>query len=326
VGIFTGDTLFVGDVGRTDFYPDESEHVAGLLYDSLQKIKSRAAQAIIYPAHGAGSVCGDGMADREFSTVAHEIKNNPLLAIGNRADFIQQKVAEQHYIPPYFSTMERLNMQGASACFSARIISPVTAKQLVKMHQQGVKLIDVRCIESFLGAHIPSSFCLPVSMITAYIGWLFSPDDRLVIIADDSDMASVAALHLARVGYDNVDYYFSAKIAEVAASGMDFATLNVANAKHVKQLADDNWTLLDVRKVTEYEKIHIAGSEHIFLGHLAKKITDLSPQGHYITMCASGMRATVAAAYLQANGFENIKVFMGSMGAWQGMDFPVEHG
>lgn len=324
VAVFTGDTLFVGDVGRTDFYPQESEHVAGLLYDSLQKIKSRAAAAIIYPAHGAGSVCGDGMADREFSTVQHELKNNPMMGVEDRVEFIHKKIAEHHYIPPYFAEVERLNMQGASAYATPRILSPLESKQLAQMHQQGYLLVDVRNIESYLGAHIPNSFSLPVSMITAYGGWLFASEEKLVIIADDQNMANCAALHFARIGYDNCVYYFSGNLAEVAASGKDFATLSVVNAQQVKQLVEDDWTLLDVRKVTEYEQVHISDSKHVFLGHLADKISELSASDNYITMCASGMRATVAAAYLQANGFTHVKVFMGSMGAWQAQDYPIE--
>lgn len=109
IGVFTGDALFVGDVGRTDLYPDRREEVAGLLYDSLQKIVALGDQAMIYPAHGAGSVCGSGMAEREFSTIGHERLNNPRLQIESRDKFIQFKINENHYQPPYFKLMERLN-------------------------------------------------------------------------------------------------------------------------------------------------------------------------------------------------------------------------
>ena len=105
VGVFTGDALFVGDVGRTDFYPDRREEVAGLLFDSLNKITALGDQAIVYPAHGAGSVCGSGMAEREFSTIGHERLNNPRLLIRDRTEFIRVKVNENHYQPPYFQLM-----------------------------------------------------------------------------------------------------------------------------------------------------------------------------------------------------------------------------
>src|SRR3546814_6284850 len=105
VGVFTGDALFVGDVGRTDFYPDRKREVAGLLFDSLQKILALGDQVILYPAHGAGSVCGSGMAEREFSTLGHERMNNPRLQFSSREAFIDFKVAENHYQPPYFRLM-----------------------------------------------------------------------------------------------------------------------------------------------------------------------------------------------------------------------------
>jgi hydroxyacylglutathione hydrolase len=326
VGIFTGDTLFVGDVGRTDFYPDESEEIAGLLYDSLQKIKSRAPEALIYPAHGAGSVCGDGMADREFSSIQHEMKNNPLLQIKDRSEFIQRKAKEHHYIPPYFSQMERLNSHGASTINTSQGLKPVAAAQLTNLQKQGYKLIDVRSIESFLGAHIDRSFCLPVGMLTAYAGWLFEPEDKLVIIADDYKMAENAAVHLSRIGYDNCAYFCAINLAEVAAGGISFVSTNAVSAKQVKELIEEDWTLLDVRKITEYEQTRILNSEHVFLGHLAKEILNLNTNKNYITMCASGMRASVAAGFLSANGFKNVNVFWGSMGAWKTKDYPVQKG
>jgi hydroxyacylglutathione hydrolase len=323
VGIFTGDTLFVGDVGRADFYPEESYHVAGLLFDSLQKIKSRAKEAIIYPAHGAGSVCGDGMADREFSTVQHEINNNPMMCITDRDDFIQKKIAEHHYQPPYFSKMERLNMQGAKAYAKPQIMTPLSAEQCKNKQQKSYKLLDVRSIESYQGAHLPASFCLPLSMITAYAGWLFNPEEQFIIIADDQKMAGNAALQLARIGYENCHYYHSANLAATAAGGEEIGSIDMVELSKVKELIQDGWELLDVRKITEYQQGHIDGSRHTFLGELSEQIDQLSPNKHYITMCASGMRATVAAGFLKANGFENLRIFMGSFGAWRSAGYPV---
>lgn len=317
VGIFTGDTLFVGDVGRTDFYPQESREVAGLLFDSLQKIKTHAKDAIIYPAHGAGSVCGDGMADREFSTVQHEISNNPMMGIADRNAFIERKTAEHHYQPPYFSKMERLNMQGAQAYSKPKVITPLSAEECKNKQQQDYKLLDVRSIESYQGAHLPASYCLPVSMLTAYAGWLFDPEDQFIIIADDQEMASNAALHLARIGYEHCHYYHGANLAATAAGGDEIESVDMVEVSKVKELLQQGWELLDVRKLTEYQQGHIEGSQHCFLGKLSEQIEQLSANKNYITMCASGMRASVAAGFLKANGFDNLSVFMGSMGAWQ---------
>ena len=314
--IFTGDTLFVGDVGRTDFYPDEADHVAGMLYDSLQKIKKTAKNAIIYPAHGAGSVCGDGMADREFSTVMHEFDNSPALQLDSKDKFIKKKVEEFHYQPPYFKLMEKLNLVGAETTCLPSTLKAISPSEFMK--RDNAILIDIRNVESYLGAHYPDSVCLPLSMITAYAGWLFSSDDEFVIIADDAKSANDAARHFARIGYDNIEYYNVANFPAFAAQGGRYESLAIMSAEKVKNLVEsDEATLLDVRKKNEVGEEKITNSKHVFLGKLIEDIETLDKSTSYITMCASGMRATVAASVLKRYGFDTVKVFMGSMGAWK---------
>lgn len=324
VGIFTGDTLFIGDVGRTDFYPDQVQKMAGMLFDSLRLIESKAKQAIIYPAHGAGSVCGDGMAEREFSTISHEMKNNPMLQIQQRDTFISKKVAEHHYLPPYFSAMEQLNLIGAAAYNAPRIVNPKQLAHLDQAKQSLGWLIDVRPVEAFLGGHYPESLCLPVAMLTAYGVWLLKPEDKITLIAQSEAMANKAALQFSRMGFDHTHSYVPAEFAKFAAAGGEVANLNTVCATQVKELIKQDWQLLDVRKITEYNQGHIKGSKHIFLGHLPEKLNEISASKNYITMCASGMRASVAAAYLRAKGINNVQVFMGSMGAWQNAGYDVE--
>ncbi|HAD16933.1 MAG TPA: MBL fold metallo-hydrolase, partial [Erythrobacter sp.] len=169
VGVFTGDALFVGDVGRTDFYPDRKREVAGLLYDSLQKIMALGDQVILYPAHGAGSVCGSGMAEREFSTLGHERANNPRLQFESRDAFIDFKVEENHYQPPYFRLMERLNLEGGDP--APRVMRP---KRLSLSELGDIDVdhrVDVREPLAFASGHLPGSMNLPVGMISAFAGW-----------------------------------------------------------------------------------------------------------------------------------------------------------
>src|SRR5690606_29406465 len=143
--VFTGDALFVGDVGRTAFYPERAEEVAGKLYDSLQKIVALGDQTNLYPAHGAGSVCGNKMADRDFSTIGYERHNNPMLQFDRREAFIQAKLEEHHNQPPYFRVMERINLVGAAPA------SPLLTPRVLDMPSfDGVAgravLVDVRGI------------------------------------------------------------------------------------------------------------------------------------------------------------------------------------
>lgn len=315
--IFTGDALFVGDVGRTDFYPDEMKESAAALYESIEKIKDRAADAQIYPAHGAGSVCGDGMADREFSTVAHESRNNPSLQLEKDA-FIERKVNEQHDKPPYFTNMEQLNLVGAQPCERKNLY--IDWKTLEhKMQSANYTIIDVRNPEAYCGGHIPGSLCIPRGMLSAYAGWLLNWDKPYVLIGDDSEQLENALLDLQRIGFDKAQGLYHFDAFAHAARGRNLNTLACISAQSVQQRLRDkrSWTLLDVRKDKEFGNKKIDGAKHIFLGELNNKFDTLDKGKSVTVMCQSGKRATVGASILLKNGFSKVDVFSGSMGAWQ---------
>lgn len=329
VGVFTGDALFVGDVGRTDFYPDRAEEVAGLLFDSLRKILSLGDQAILYPAHGAGSVCGDNMADREFSTLGHERRNNPRLAISDRDAFIAAKLREHHDLPPYFHRMERLNLEGADA--PPRVTMPRSlAMTDIGSGADTRVLLDIRGVTDFLGAHLPGSLAIPTDMLPAFAGWLIDPDSELVLIADDPDQAQQAMLHLLRMGFDRIAGAMTTALPGWASSGRAFGTVPALDAEEVAERigrsgSDDagEWKLLDVRRPAETESGMIPGARNIYLGQLPARLDGLSPENRYIVLCESGARATIAASVLLRAGFENVAVFLGSMGAWRAADKPM---
>lgn len=313
VGVFTGDTLFIGDVGRADFYPDEAEAMAESLYNSLQKLADKAPAALVYPAHGAGSVCGDGMADREFSSIAHELANNGMLKL-DKDDFIREKVDEEHDKPPYFATMEALNAKGADAAKPFEHLKQLSPGEL----KSDDLLIDVRGTEAFRGSHIPGALCLPAGLISAYAGWLLKEDQRYALMADSAEAAKSAYQELSRIGFDNCDGYCTTGLPMFAAQGNDFGNVPSVDTDTVKDRIDngENWTLLDVRKPGEYDKAHIDASSHIYLGELPGKLDTLDKKKRYTVMCASGARATVAASLLKAEGIEQVDVYLGSMGAW----------
>ncbi|EAQ29735.1 hydrolase [Erythrobacter sp. NAP1] len=317
VGVFTGDSLFVGDVGRTDFYPDRKREVAGLLYDSLQKLLSLGDQAIIYPAHGAGSVCGSGMAEREFSTIGHERRNNPRLQLGGRDAFIEAKVAENHYQPPYFRLMERLNLEGAQP--APRVIRPKRLTLPEMRNTTADHVIDVREPLAFASGHFPGSMCLPVGMISAFAGWFIREGEMIVLVGSDEDQLSSALSHLTRIGLDNVIGGYNG-VVPAAANGVSMNSMPMVDTDTVKSRLDKvegDWTLLDVRDADERETSAIDGSEHIYVGELNERWSQLDKDRSYTLMCASGMRATVAAGWLASRGFSNLDIYLGSMGAWK---------
>ncbi|ROU00827.1 MBL fold metallo-hydrolase [Marinobacter sp. R17] len=319
VGVFTGDTLFIGDVGRTDFYPDRAEEVAGALFDSLNKVLALGDQAIVYPAHGAGAVCGSGMADREFSSLGHERMNNAMLQIRDREAFIQAKLDEQHYQPPYFRVMEKLNAEGGRQAPKPLALKPLTVKALSEKQKDGCEIIDVRSPETYAGAHVHDSISLPVGLIAAYAGWLLDTNQRLVLVANSLEQAREALVNFSRIGYDSIEGAYTDGMTGWSAAGQPFSTLPLVSVDDVSRRLrekQDHWQLLDVRKAEEYQQQAIENSTHLYLGHLQEQMHRLDRGTSYTVLCGSGMRAMVAASVLRRAGMHDVEVFLGSMGAW----------
>ena len=322
VGVFTGDALFIGDVGRTDFYPDRKREVAGLLYDSLEKLMRLGDQCLVYPAHGAGSVCGSGMADREFSSIGHEKLNNPSLQIDDREAFIDAKVAENHYIPPYFRRMEEGNMEGTEAAPPA----PRPASPAKLLDPGDAVCLDVRGIFDFAGGHRTGSLCIPDDMLAAFAGWLLPGDKPVLLVARDDDQAVDAATTLQRIGFDNVSGFVSGAMP-VAVQNGPLDTLDFVDTETVAARVDNppaGWTLLDVRAIDEYESGHIKDSKHAYVGKLPDAASDLDPDKPVTVMCGSGARATIAASQLMRKGFSEVDVYIGSMKAWTAAGNAIE--
>ncbi len=323
VGVFTGDTLFVNDVGRADFYPDEKEAMAAKLYDSLQRLLQLGDEVIVYPAHGAGSVCGGGMADREFTTIGVERKNNPLLKIDGKDSFIRTKVAENHYIAPYFAQMEKANSTGVDTPLPQSVCMPIANEQkeswLTSQDRPGY-LLDIRSVAAFQQHHIPGSLNFPGALLSAYAGWLLEYDKPIALVCTGPEQAFEGAQQLWRMGYQNIAGYLTNIPFPVTQTDKASSHIPTVTADTVKERLDNapgEWVLLDVRKNTEVESMPFPGGTHMYLGHLKQNADDLNKNVHYTCMCGSGMRATVAASYLKYLGIDNVDIFDGSMQAWK---------
>lgn len=317
VGVFTGDALFVGDVGRTDFYPDRAREVAGLLHDSLQKLLALGDQTLIYPAHGAGSVCGSGMADREFSSIGHERRNNPRLRIADREAFIDAKVAENHYQPPYFRLMERLNVEGADAM--ADHMTPPAIAPEAAVDANGARVVDIRGIADFAGAHIPGALAIPDDMLAAFAGWLLDPAQEIRLVSRDPQQAESGARTLSRIGFDRVSGHLDG-IMPVATANLPFRNLPMIHTETMRervQSGGNERQLLDVRSVDEFESGAIRGARNIYVGKLPEQLDELDPELPVTVYCGSGARATIAASVLLASGFGDVDVYLGSVQAWR---------
>ncbi len=316
LGVFTGDALFIGDVGRTDFFPDQAEKVAGMLYDSLfDKLLPLGDDILLYPAHGAGSVCGSGMASREFSSLGYERKHNPSLQIANRDEFIQMKVGEKHTLPPYFKKMEEFNLAGPGLLGNLPRPEPYNADEFARAIENGMLAIDVRSPEAFAGAYIPGSLAIPLDMLPAYAGWFVPYDRDLGLIMPRGSDWEMAARHLVRLGYDRVIAMLDQGMHEWETSGRQYDRIPAVYAGELKRRLDEkeDFTLLDVRKPDELEEGILPGSTTIFLGDLPHKLDEVPRERPITTFCGSGRRAIIAASILKKNGFENVEDCLGSM-------------
>lgn len=293
--------------------------MASLLFDSLRKLLALGDQAIVYPAHGAGSVCGDNMADREFSTLGYERLNNPMLQIHDRDEFIARKLAEQHEQPPYFRLMEQLNLEGGDP--APRVLTPraLDLDAFDKAAKDSV-IVDVRGIADFLGAHVPDSLAIPADMVPAFAGWLLDPDHDLVLVARDAAQAETAYRHLARIGYDRVNGFLAPALTGWASAARNFRSVAaVAVEGDARRIADlpQRWTLLDVRDRSERDDGVVEGSQQIYLCRLPEKLGELGRERHYTVKCVSGTPATIGAPVPLRAGFRHVDVFLGSLAAWK---------
>mgnify|MGYP006277120307 CR=1 FL=1 len=318
LGVFTGDALFIGDVGRTDFFPDRREETAGLLYDSIfEKLLPLGDQVMLYPAHGAGSVCGAGMADREFSTLGYERRNNQALQVKSRDDFIQAKIREKHTKPPYFSRMEEYNLNGAPSVEPLVPPRPLQADQFEQAMQDGMLAIDIRSPEAFAGAYIPGSIAIPLEMLPVYAGWFVPYGQDIGLIVDTYQDVHTARRFLTRIGYDKVVGFLQEGLHEWEIRGKYYETIPAVFAGEIQRRIRDreDFTLLDVRTDNEFEQGHLPNAQHIFLGELPHRMNEIGPARPITTFCGSGQRAIIAASLLKKHGFERVEDSLGSMQA-----------
>lgn len=329
VGVFTGDALFVNEVGRTDFFPDQAEKVARMLYDSIfDKLLPLGDQTLIWPAHGAGSVCGAGMASREFSTIGYEKLNNPALQAKSREAFVARKTGELHYKPPYFKQMESYNLKGAPQRPLKTQDTPLTADAVSEALKHGATLLDLRSPEAIAGAFIPGSLAIPEHMLPAYCGYFLEYGREIILIPETHHQLRHALLHLSRLGFDSVTGYLKGGMHTWEISGLPYGRIKAVHALELKMRidSDDPPFLLDVRKRSEFNHARLSGATHVFLGDLPSRLKELPDDRPIITFCGSGQRAIIAASILRKNGFDCVEDCLGSMQACQALGCEIKSG
>ncbi|MBN1244864.1 MBL fold metallo-hydrolase [Candidatus Bathyarchaeota archaeon] len=324
--VFTGDTLFAGSVGRTDLYGKEAHPTqAEKLYTSIhEKLLPLGNHVIIYPAHGAGSVCGHDISDQEFSTLGYENKTNPFLQLDTEA-FVKRAMNEEMMVPPYFRKMEDYNLNGPPLLRGLPPPEPLNVSEFEQeMRQPDTVVVDTRMPYAFAGAFIPGALSIWLGGTSAHPGWILDYNQKIVFVHErKSDMNTVAA-HFWRLGFDNLLGFLCPGIGEWHDTGKPISHVGTLSASELKERLEENLlSVVDVREPREWKEGYIEGAERIFFGHLAGKAGSLPGDKPVAVICSVGQRASIAASILKKEGFHEVYNVLGGMTAWTNLGYPT---
>lgn len=307
--IFTGDTLFIGDVGRPDLLSGNlsKEVLAAKLYDSLnKKIKILPDDVIVFPGHGAGSACGKNISTESQSTIGHEKQFNYALKINNEKDFIKAVTTDQPMIPQYFFKDATINRQGYTG-FDEVIqnsMNSLSVKTFNTFRKKGVVVLDTRDPADFAAGFITGAINIGLNGdFAVWAGTLISPDSQILLVAVP-DKEREAIERLARIGYERILGYLNGGIHTWFTERQNYDRILTVDSRNIRSLLDEEgYNLLDVRNRKEVSKDRIAGSMHIPLNQLAEKWESLNENHKWLIYCAGGYRSMIAASFLKSKGF-----------------------
>ena len=314
--IFTGDTLFIGDVGRPDLAIAKGitkEELAGKLYDSLRnKIMILEDNVIIYPAHGAGSACGKNMSDDTFSTLGEQKKSNYALREDmTKEEFVKELLEGMPPPPSYFKQNALLNQKGYNN-FDEVLEKSKKALSIDEfknsMISENSLVLDVRTQKEFIKKHIPNSLFIGLNgSFAPWVGTLIKDVHRPILLIVEKGKEEEAITRLSRVGCDNCIGYLEGGIKTWEKSGNPTANLESISANEfIDTLKLNKINILDVRKISEFENKHIEGSINFPLGQIQENISEINSKERLHVHCAGGYRSVIAISILKANGFDNL--------------------
>ncbi|MGH9546421.1 MAG: MBL fold metallo-hydrolase [Terriglobales bacterium] len=328
--VLTGDTLFIGDVGRPDLSRTHTpQELAGMLYDSLHnKLLTLPDDVLVYPAHGAGSLCGRNMRAERSSTIGTERLTNYALQISSRQEFISQLTSNLPARPDYFLQDAEINRGGAPALSDLPDLKAISPADLKAMLEEGVIALDIRPGEQFAAGHVPGSVNIALSgQFASWAGTILGLSSRPVLIADAPEQLSEARLRLARVGIEGGREYLEGGVAGWTQAGFDLATLGEITVQELhQQLSGNRIRVLDVRREAEWMAGHIEQADWWPLDRFRISPPEVDMNVPLAVQCQSGYRSMIACSLLQRAGFRNIVNLSGGFGAWQEAQLPVATG
>src|SRR5215831_7092449 len=325
--VLTGDTLFIGDVGRPDLSPKHTPaQLAGLLYDSLHtKLLTLPDSVLVYPAHGAGSLCGKNMRAERSSTIGTERLTNYALQIKTRDEFIHQLTSNLPARPEYFSKDAEINRTGAAALSELPPLRAIAPAELQVMLAKGELALDVRPGEEFAAGNVPGSINIALSgQFASWAGTVLGLTAHPVLIAASDAQVEEARVRLARVGIEVLDGFLPGGVAAWRGAGLPVATIAQMTVNDLDaRLQSDHIQVLDVRRAPEWEAGHIEGATWWPLDNFKVSPPETSHDAPIAVHCKSGYRSMIASSLLQRAGFRNITNVIGGFDAWQTAKLPT---
>jgi hydroxyacylglutathione hydrolase len=324
--VLTGDTLFLGDVGRPDLSKRYTPaQLAGLLYDSLhRKLLKLSDDVLVYPAHGAGSLCGRNMRAERVSTIGTERLTNYALQIKSREEFVQQLTSNLPARPAYFLQDAEINRTGAASLSELPPLASIEPVELQSILTDGGIALDVRPGEQFAAGHVPGSVNIALSgQFASWAGALLGLAARPVLIAESQEAVSEARMRLARVGLEDARGYLKGGIEAWKHAGLPLAELPQINVQALsEQSQGSSLQVLDVRREPEWEAGHIEGAVWWPLDNFKIAPPEIDRNIPVAVHCKGGYRSMIACSLLQRAGFQNVINIVGGFDAWQQAKLP----
>lgn len=330
VMMFTGDFVFVGDIGR----PDLLEEAAGMIgtkdvgakqmYQSISRFRELADYIQVWPGHGAGSACGKALGAVPSTTVGYEkVRNWALQYENNEPGFVKYLLEDQPEPPKYFAMMKKLNKVDRKLLTEVPTLKKLTKEELKAAMDKGVKVIDTRLKTEFAEGFIPGSINIQGNNAFAtWMGWFLAYDEPFILIAEEAKHDDLVR-KLMRIGLDNV-YGYVPDIKVWTELGNKLEKANVISENEFKEILKTNHTqIVDLRGAAEYKTGHVKGADHVFVGTLEKNLAKIKKDQQVVIHCQAGDRASIGYSLLVKHGFKNVKNYSAGMSEWVNNGNPV---
>jgi len=327
--IFCGDTLFVGDVGRPDLFPGRAKELASDLYESLQsKLLTLPDFCEIYPAHGAGSLCGRAMAAKRSSTIGYEKLYNAALQIRDKSKFVESLTTKMPATPDHFSRCSEINRKGPVLVENLPVPTPLDPLAFKKTaEKRDVVVLDTRSYEAFGGQHVPGAYNVDFSgNFATFAGWVIPHDKGILLVSESSEEAQDAVIWLRRVGLDNPIGFLEGKMHSWANEGLPTNHIGQLSAEELHSwiTKGESVMLVDVRARSEFEINHIKGAINVPAPELRTRYEELEKKKQVILICRTGHRSSLAASLLEQEGFRDVSTVAGGMQGYSAAGYAPE--